>query len=245
MANLQDLQDYYANLLIIQYRYLSRARDTMRMISNQALCEGLAQREQECWLLDTASGAQLTVLGKIVGIPRNVNGLDLVHTFFEFVRYNDTLGGIGFGRYNDSPYPSDLWYRYNNFAIYTCTDFELRSLIRFKIVANSNYMSFKNIKEAVYNLFGSEVGVAESAKSIDTSGMTFFNFTRYSGTPASTGFGRYNDSPYEHFIYRYAYDNLMTLTYQVNSRYSSVISIANYLNVIPHPTGVKVNVIYN
>jgi hypothetical protein len=241
-----DVLDKYAGLLIIQYRYLPKASATMRLIANQNVCDGLPFTEQNCFDLDTASGEQLTVLGKIIGVPRDVSGLDLAHTFFAFVRYNDTSAGIGFGRYKTSPYPSDLWYRYNNYAIYTTSDFELRSLIRLKIISNNTYMSLKNLVELITDVFGTDITVGESAKSLDASLYTFFNFTRYSPIIMNTGFGRYSDSPYPTGLwYRYVYFALMTLTYRVKTKYQTVMTVADYLNIIPKPMSVKVNVVFN
>jgi hypothetical protein len=241
---LDEILDYYSDLLIIQYRIKPKAKATVRLIVNQTVCDGLMQVEQNCFDLDTAIGNQLTILGKIVGVPRDVYGLDLAHIFFSFTRYATSIASIGFGRYNSQP-DLDVFYRYRSFAIYTLTDFELRSLIYLKIIFNSKYSSFKNIKEALYAKFGNDIDIAESPLGIDTSGFTFFNFTRYSGTPASTGFGRYFDSPYIDYFYRYAYSGLMQLTYNVKTVYQNALAAAVYLEILPKPMGVKANVVYS
>lgn len=241
---LDQILDYYAGLLIIQYRIKPKAKATVRLIVNQTVCDGLVQVEQGCFDLDTAIGIQLDILGKIVGVQRNIYGLDLGHTYFNFTRYVGTPASEGFGRYSEQP-DEDLFYRYGIYGIYTLTDFELRALIYLKIIFNNKYSSFKNIKEAIYVKFGSDIDVAESPLGIDFSGYTFWNFTRYSGTPDSNGFGRYSDAPYVYYDYRYAYSGLMQLTYRVNEVYRNAFESGVYLNIIPKPMGVTVNAVYN
>jgi len=241
---LLDILQYYADLLICQYRGKSKASDTIKALVNNSACDGLVQTEQTCFDLDVAIGAQLDVLGRIVGVPRNVYGLDLGHTFFSFTRYIGSPASVGFGRYADQP-DSDYFYRYNNYATYTLTDFEMRFLIKLKIIYNTKYSSFKYLKEAIYSAFGNDIDIAESAIGTDITRYTFFNFTRYSGTPASTGFGRYSDNPYRYYCYRYAYSHLMQLTYSVKSTYQTAFEAGVFLDIIPRPAGVKVNALYS
>ena len=241
---LSDILDYYSQQLIYQYRLKSKAKSTIRLLANQAVCDGLVQEEQSCFDLDTAMGAQLTILGNIVGVPRNVYGLDLGHVYFSFTRYLTSEASIGFGRYNEQP-DTDVWLRYASYGIYTLIDFELRALIRLKIIFNTTYSSFKELKEKIYAVFGNDINIAESPVGRDTSGFTYFNFTRYSGVPASNGFGRYSDDPYLYYWYRFAYSGLMQLTYTVKSIYINAIAAAVFLNIMPHPCAVKVNVVYN
>jgi len=237
---LSEILDSYAALLIIQYRNKTKAKATIRLIANNSVCDGLAQEEKNCWNLDTAVGAQLTILGKIVGIPREVRGLDLEHTYFNFTRYIGTPASIGFGRFADSPYSSDLIYRYRNFSIYTLTDFELRNLIRLKIIYNTQYSSMKFLSEALYHYFENDIIVSDNGRAKDTTGDTFFNFTRYSGTPASIGFGRYADDPYPTDLWdRYSYEYLMTMSYQVKTVYRNTFEAGIFLDVIPRPMGVR------
>ena len=240
---LLEILQYYADLLIVQYRSKPKAADTIKAVVNNSACDGLVQVEQTCFDLDTAIGEQLDILGRIVGVPRNVYGLDLGHTFFSFTRYLTSIASVGFGRYNAQP-DANNFYRYNNFATYTLTDFEMRALIRLKIIYNTKYSSFKYLKEALYDVFGDDIDIAESPLGVDTSGYTFFNFTRFSGSPASTGFGRYSDNPYVYYWYRYAYSGLMQLTYTVKSTYQKAFEAGIFLDIIPRPAGVKVNALY-
>ena len=241
---LDDILNYYAKLLIIQYRIKPKAKATIRLLANQSVCDGLVQAEQTCFDLDTAIGAQLTILGKIVGVPRNVYGLDLGHIYFNFTRCIGEPASNGFGRANMQP-DADLFYRANNYAIYTMTDFELRAAIYLKIIFNNKYSSFKNIKEALYAKFKGDIDISESPLSRNITGYTYFNFTRAFNTPASNGFGRATDSPYADYFYRSAYSGLMQVTYSVKNIYKNAIQACIFLNIIPKPMGVKVNAVYH
>ncbi len=143
------LLQYYSDLNIVQYKILPKAEDTIKLLVNQALCDGLPQQEQACFDLETALGEQLTIIGWIVGANRNVYGLDLAHTYFSFTRYVGTPSSVGFGRFSDVPYGDDIWLRYNSTGNYVLTDFELRAFIKLKIIYNNTYSSYKGLKEAL------------------------------------------------------------------------------------------------
>jgi len=242
---LDQILTQYADSLIIQYRNKTKARATIKVLANCSVCDGLAQAERDCWLLDSASGAQLTVLGKIVGVSRNVVGLDLEHTFFSFTDYFDTPESIGFASYSDNPYPEDLFLDYRNFSIYTLTDFELRELIKLKIIYNMEFSSMKYLTESLYAYFGTDISVSDNGLIRDVTEATFFNFTNYSGTPESIGFANYTDSPYPSDLWdSYSYHYLMTLSYQVKSVYRKAFEAGIFLDVIPRPMGVATVVNY-
>lgn len=157
MAVDQTLLNTYASYLIAQYRTNQTMIDTVKCLANCALCDGLPQQLQECFDLETAVGAQLTIIGIIVGVPRNIFGLDLVHTFFSFTDYDGEPASIGFGSYTDSPYSSDLFLSYFDGATYTLTDFEMRYLIKLKIIYNNVFSSTEEIVSSLWELFGYSV----------------------------------------------------------------------------------------
>lgn len=162
MATDPLLLQYYSNLLIVQYRTQTKAIQTIQLMVNQSLCDGLSQELQICFDLDTAVGAQLTILGIIVGVPRNIIGLDLTHTFFSFTDYVGSPASIGFGSYTDVPYSNDLFLSYYDDTIYTLTDFEMRSLIKLKILFNNVFSSTKDIVDGLWEIFGNYVSFIDN-----------------------------------------------------------------------------------
>lgn len=90
MATIRELADYYVDRLIVQYRDLPKARDTVAIAVKQALADTLPQQLQDAWNVDTAVGAQLDVIGKYVGVPRNI-GIAVLQGYFSLWTYGSTL----------------------------------------------------------------------------------------------------------------------------------------------------------
>lgn len=232
--DIEAIKSYYEALLIFQYRTKAKAKEHIRLLAGLPACDGMLEQEMTCFDLATASGEQLEFLGRIVGVEREVYGLDLEHSFFSFTRYADTPDSVGFGRYTDDPYSTDLLLRYNNWAVYTLTDFEMRALIKLKIIFNNAYSSLKYLKEALYTAFAGDIDVSEPSPV----GDEIFNFTRFDGSPESYGFGRFDDDPYEGSIMRYSEYEVMKLDYYVKTLYYNAWAAAEYLGIVPKPCGV-------
>lgn len=157
MAVDPNLLEYYSDLLIAQYRTQPNMIATTQLLVAQSLCDGLPQQLQTCFALETAVGAQLNILGDIVGVPRNIFGLDLTHTFFAYTNYVGSPAAIGFGSYTNTPYSQSLFRSYFDSATYTLTDFEMRTLIQIKILFNNIFSSTKNIVDGLWMIFGDNV----------------------------------------------------------------------------------------
>ncbi len=233
---LEELQEYYADLLIVQYKPKSKAYSTIKLVANQSLCDGLFLEFDVAFNLDTAVGAQLTILGKIVGVPRNVLGLDLNSTFFNFTRYAGTPASVGFNRYA-TPVDPDYIARWLSNASYVLNDFELNALIRLKIIFNNTFSSFSQLKIALYEVFSGNIDIVAPDM-----GMTYFNFTRYGTVPASVGFNRYTTLSDPDNIERWSQSSLMNLVYTVKQPYYNVVTVAQFLKILPHSTGVQTTV---
>jgi len=237
------LLQYYADLLILQYRNKPRAIDTIKNLVDNALCDGLPQELQTAFNLDTAVGDQLTIIGKIVGVPRNVIGLDLEHTFFSFTDYDGEPASIGFGSYDDDPYGSDLFLSYFDTATYTLTDAEMRVLIKLAIVNNTVWTSLTNLKNALWGFFAGLINVDEGT---DWSNI-YFNFTDYNGEPASIGFGSYTDDPQlVGPFFSYSGYNPFGIIYTVSNTdpYVNAFAAAIFLGIVPKPMGVASTTVY-
>lgn len=71
-ASSQDIKDYYANLLIIQYRNLPNARGTIESLVGESYADGISLDVLNAFDLETAVGQQLDILGKYIGLNRQV-----------------------------------------------------------------------------------------------------------------------------------------------------------------------------
>jgi len=160
-----ELLKYYAGLLIIQYRIKPKAQATIKILANQNLCDGLVQVEERCFDLDTAVGAQLDVIGRIVGVPRKVYGLDLEREFYNWTTYSEPASN-GFCRYDADPYPDGIiWYRYvfQGSSFYILLDAEMKILIQLKILLNNSYSSLKDIVSILHQFFPNDIEVVDNA----------------------------------------------------------------------------------
>lgn len=160
----EEIISYYQNLLIVQYRILPKATATIALLANEAYAQGLPMTLARCFDLDIALGAQLNILGNIVGVPRYVYGFSITNTYFSFVRYNDITPRPGFGRYNSNPYPSAIWLRYINNSITTMTDFQMFNCILLKIIQNNTYTNLKDVSDALFSVFGTNITVVDNRK---------------------------------------------------------------------------------
>lgn len=62
--------EYYANLLIFQYRTLPKARAHIKALCGAAFCGGILLKMLDGFSIDTAQGEQLDILGKYIGLSR-------------------------------------------------------------------------------------------------------------------------------------------------------------------------------
>ncbi|MDR2674459.1 MAG: DUF2612 domain-containing protein, partial [Opitutaceae bacterium] len=65
---LDEVIQYYVDLLIIQYRQKPRARATVAAFVRAAVADGLPPALADAFDIDTASGAQLDILAKYIGV---------------------------------------------------------------------------------------------------------------------------------------------------------------------------------
>lgn len=80
----QELIDYYANLLILQYRQKPNAYAMIQTLVKPVIMDQLPAQVEAAFEIDTAIGVQLDVIGEYVGISRS--GFD----FSGPVTLNDT-----------------------------------------------------------------------------------------------------------------------------------------------------------
>lgn len=234
---LNQIQEYYANLLIYQYRGQPKAYATIKLVANQVLCDGLFFLFPAAFNLETAVGAQLTIIGKIVGVPRNVLGINPYATYFNFTRSQGTPASIGFNRSSTTVDP-DFFLRAQVQTTYTLTDFEMLNLIRLKIIYNNTFSSFSQLKQSLWNTFAGAIDIVAP-----DDGKVFFNFTRARGIPASVGFNRATTYIDPDNIMRVAnYNWLMQINYAVKQPYYVVMTVAQFLDIIPRSIGVKATV---
>jgi len=157
-----DILEQYADLLVVQYRSKSKAQQTVKLLTNSSACDGLPLALKDAFDLRTAYGNQLTIIGKIIGVPRNIFGLDLAHVYFSVTRYSGTPASIGFLRYT-AGLSTKLILMYAQNANYVMSDFEMMVLIKLKIIANTQVLTYMNIQDSLYTFFSGDIYIKKSA----------------------------------------------------------------------------------
>lgn len=149
--------DYYANLLILQYRSKPKARSHIKELVKNATGDFLFYRLYEFFDVDNAVGAQLDIIGKIVGAQREILGLTIDKKYFS---YESAPEPNGFNRAGDVKKGVLFKNRRNSKeSVYTLLDPDYRSLIKFKIASNHAKASMGDIDDVVFAVFGNDATV--------------------------------------------------------------------------------------
>lgn len=247
MPLLDDLINYYVNLLIIQYHDKPKARATIALYVKELLANNLTLQLERAYDLETAVGPQLTVLGKYVGAVRVSRKLLIDRKYFQYTDYvSSPTGKIGYRRYDKPRIEGEVYfYSYQRFEKdpYTLTDAELKFCINFLIIKNNITSAFKDIKKAIFNFFGNDLLVFDNKNMIivyftnkDISNIIQIALSEdYLPRPIGTGLQVFSvKDPKKLFGYRrYSHTNPNTVGYRTYTttkegtmlRYSDIINI--------------------
>lgn len=160
---LQEIIDYYTNLLIIQYHEKIKAKATIQALITALLADGLILDVDRAFDLDTAVGAQLDTIGKYVGVDRFYNVTDPID-YFALTPYDEvdpeTHDKYGFSLY--SSFPSGVGngtVTYNTIVTIgnRLNDDDYRILLKLKIARNYSNHSHKSINDILFEFFASDV----------------------------------------------------------------------------------------
>ncbi len=157
--------NYYCDLLQSQYRYRTKARATIEALVKKTI-DGFFDNVNisNCFDLDTATGEQLTILGKWVGIPRTLYGVQVLNFFWKFSQLDtprlgmSTLDNVEVGKFKRL---TDI-----NTGSYSFSDDNMRFFIKMKIILNNCNGSSKDIDQLLYDFFGDDVVVVDTYNKI-------------------------------------------------------------------------------
>ncbi len=160
--NINELIDYYVNLLIIQYNDKPKARATIALFAEILLANGIIFQVQDGYDIDTAIGLQLDTVAKYIGSTRFYSGQDLTG-YFSLALYSDPDEGapdkIGFADYDDVGIKIGKFLVYDEVLSQTfaLTDSEFRVLLKLNILRNNTNGSNGEINAGLFNLFGTQL----------------------------------------------------------------------------------------
>lgn len=152
--DIQDVKTYYADLLILQYRNKPKARETIKIGADIYLGDGVIFQLQDILDIDTAEGAQLDIIGKILDCPRVVQGIYNDMIFFQFYDGEDSVGFSTVGKPQGGNFRTIQNY---NQSEYSLPDDDYRFLLKFKSAVNVMRGSERVIDEALWNVFQGDV----------------------------------------------------------------------------------------
>lgn len=159
---LEQLKQYYANLLIVQYNGKPKATATIKLMAELLFVNMVLLQIRDAFDWKTATGAQLDIIGKWEGVDRFYNGqLFDFRPWFALIPYNsvpDNLQG-GFSRYSNFDSGNGGFLNYDNIrpTQNQLVDDAFRIMIGLKIIKNHISATCRNIDEAIWDYFNGRV----------------------------------------------------------------------------------------
>lgn len=160
-----DLKDYYANLLIVQYHEKEKAKEEIKRGSSTFSGDWIMGDIPTIDDVDTAVGAQLDLIGKIVGQSRYANGFTFGTPFYSYDDENNPM------HYPEAKGLSDIGspvsarfkdYEETRKTIYSMSDGQYRTMIKLKILSNYSDGTLKSIDEGLQRVFGGSVTIVDN-----------------------------------------------------------------------------------
>lgn len=157
----EQIIEYYSNLLIIQYKSKQKAMATIALIAEIQANNNIQFDVESAFDIATAVGKQLDILGKYIGVDRSYQGTDYPDNTFGFCDYNDDIGTgqTGFTDYADYATQVGTTLTYADIIgnQQMLDDDDYRTILKLQIATNSSNMSQKSIDDQLFNIFGDEV----------------------------------------------------------------------------------------
>lgn len=163
VAAVNQLIEYYKDLLIIQYAQKPRARSLIGALVGEVVASGIIFDVRDAYDVETAVGAQLDIIGKYVGIDRFFNITDPIDYFAltDYVEVDpDADEKHGFTTYDDfDDFQFNGTLNYNSIITTEnrLNDDDFRTLIKLKIIQNHSNHSHKSIDDSVFEFFDESV----------------------------------------------------------------------------------------
>lgn len=158
----KQLQDYYSNLLIIQYNGKTKAKATIELLARLVWSNMTLMQIRDGFDWRTAKGIQLDIIGQWIGISRQYTGDSTWgNVFLSYPSWDDstdTLQG-GYSDYTnfDTLEGGVLTYEDLNTFKQELNDDDYRIIIGLKIIKNNIICNQGNIDKAIWDYFEGKV----------------------------------------------------------------------------------------
>jgi len=155
--DIDNIIEYYKNLLILQYNKKDKARAEIGLHINTLLANDIISQVQDGYNINTAVGSQLDVLGKYIGVDRFYSQIgELPGDFFALTSYSSYLTDDEVGMTDYANYATDVgdFVVYNDIAsTVKLNDDDYRFILKMRIVQNNSDHSNKSIDDGLFAFF--------------------------------------------------------------------------------------------
>lgn len=152
---IDDLIKYYQNLLIVQYHGKSTAQQEIALATKTFTGDDIIP--QIIFDVDTSVGAQLDLIGKIVGLSRIAEGFEFGMVYYSYNDYSEPMPDASARGMSDIDNPVTAPFKdfeESRKSIYRMTDGQYRAMIKLKIFENNGIATNKYVCDSLYQLFG-------------------------------------------------------------------------------------------
>lgn len=160
-----DLREYYSNLLIIQYHEKPKAVAEIQLGASTFSGDWVMSDISDIIDVDTAIGAQLDLIGKIVGVPRVVQGFVSDTVYYSYDDEDNPMAHPEGKGMSDIGTPVNAEFKdYEDVrkSIYTLPDGVYRTMIKLKILYNNSNGTLKDIDDGLYKVFNGGITITDN-----------------------------------------------------------------------------------
>lgn len=167
MSTIRELADYYVARLASQYRLQTKAPAHVGLFAKQMLADALAMEISPAFNIDTAAGEQLDIIGKYVGVDRDVQVAD-TRPYFGFVTADyptEPQNPNGFVIAASLTINANgVWYEteFTNQSVSQLSDYQYRQLIKIKIATNSSDNTMASLQALIATFFDGQLQVRDN-----------------------------------------------------------------------------------
>ena len=248
-TQIANVENYYADLLIIQYRHKPKARATVKLGADLYLADGLVFELNNVLDIDTAVGAQLDLIGKILGISRNISGFTVDKEYFSFEKVFNTVADLtALNNYDTTDLPEDSIFRvetdsnHDNETTYYQWESGTWNYLNEDVISYGysyyngavNNLS-KGLWKSYLNSIGSSFMLTDDDYRVLLKFKALYNIR--------VGSMKFMDD----MLYRlfgndiYITNNHLSIDYNIPAQYSTAVDVIKYLGLFDAPLGITVN----
>jgi len=167
MASISDVVKFYTDRMANIYRSKPKASAQMALFVKQMLADNLVSELNPAYDIDLATGAQLDVIGKYVGVSRDVQVPD-TRPYFGFVTADYPAGDQNLNGFTIAASvfinAQGIWYRcaFVDQSTSQLPDYSYAQLIKIKIATNFSDDTMQSVQEQISGFFPGQLQLRDN-----------------------------------------------------------------------------------